>query len=365
MFTIFDFLIYKLNPYGSWTALAYSQYDFSFISIWASIFGIWGISFMISWTASVLCWLYINKQKINFKKFNKNLQYLTLYLVIISSLFTFSLVQSFSKNDVESGKKVKISAISVNDTIYGYNDEIMDKLFEETEKSAKNGTKIISWAEANGLVTEENLEKYLQKSSQIAKKYELYFFPTFWVKSSTKLTKNQVFGFNSKGEQILEYNKNQPLPNEKIFRGDGKIPVVDTSYGKIAVAICFDNDHPELIRQTSKNQVDILLSPSRDWKQINPKHSYIISFRSIENGLITIKATNFGDSVIWDKKGKVIAQNKFTSENYEMRVLESTIKVERDKTLYSKIGDSVIWLSCFLVFIFTILRLTNQKFILN
>jgi apolipoprotein N-acyltransferase len=266
-------------------------------------------------------------------------------------------VQNFSKNSPEPSKKVKVSAISVNDTIYGYNDEIMNKLFEESENSAKNGAKIISWAEANGLITEENLQRYLQKSSQIAKKYELYFFPTFWIKSPNNLTKNQVFGFNSKGEQILEYNKNEPLPNEKIFRGDGKIPVVNTNYDRIAVAICFDNDHPELIAGSGKNQADILLSPSRDWKQINPKHSYIVSFRSIENGLTTIKSTNFGDSVIWDNKGKVIAQNKFSFENYQVRVLEATIDVQRKQTLYSKIGDLVVWLSFCLIIVFIILKL--------
>jgi hypothetical protein len=118
------------------------------------------------------------------------LKYLSLYLILILSLSSFSLVQIFGKNTTESTKSVKISALSVNDKIYGYNDEIMDKLFEETEKSAKNSAKIISWAEANGLITETNLQKYLQKSSEIAKKYELYFFPTFWIKSSNNLNKN-------------------------------------------------------------------------------------------------------------------------------------------------------------------------------
>jgi apolipoprotein N-acyltransferase len=154
----------------------------------------------------------------------------------------------------------------------------------------------------------------------------------------------------------LEYNKNKPLPNEKILKGDGETPVVNTDYGRIAVAICFDNDHPELIAGAGKNQADILLSPSRDWKQINPKHSYIISFRSIENGLTKVKSTNFGDSLIWDNKGRVIAQNKFILENYQVRTLEAIVNIQRKQTLYSKIGDLVVWLSCLLIIIFIILK---------
>ena len=44
-----------------------------------------------------------------------------------------------------------------------------------------------------------------------------------------------------------------------MVKGDEVVPVVPTSAGRIATAICFDADFPEFIRQAGESRADLLI----------------------------------------------------------------------------------------------------------
>lgn len=54
---------------------------------------------------------------------------------------------------------------------------------------------------------------------------------------------------------------------------DGILRYVDTPYGRLSTAICFDMDFPAFIRQAARAGVDIMLVPAFDWKPIKPFHT--------------------------------------------------------------------------------------------
>ncbi|WP_310555649.1 hypothetical protein [Flavobacterium sp.] len=54
LFTSFDFLSNLFNPLGTMGILGYSQYEFLSFSQLASITGMWGLTFMITWFGSVV-----------------------------------------------------------------------------------------------------------------------------------------------------------------------------------------------------------------------------------------------------------------------------------------------------------------------
>jgi apolipoprotein N-acyltransferase len=52
----FEYLNSLFNPYGSWGSLAYTQYGNLPLMQLVSVTGLWGISFLIAWLASVVNW---------------------------------------------------------------------------------------------------------------------------------------------------------------------------------------------------------------------------------------------------------------------------------------------------------------------
>ncbi|MBI5852731.1 MAG: carbon-nitrogen family hydrolase [Planctomycetes bacterium] len=98
--------------------------------------------------------------------------------------------------------------------------------------------------------------------------------------------------------------------------------VVDTRFGRVAVAICYDIRFPELVRYYFHRQADILLVPAQ-WPEARSDHwRCLVKARAIENQLfvvgcnrIGVEASNRGDeqlvfpgdSRVVDPMGAVIA----------------------------------------------------------
>ena len=69
-------------------------------------------------------------------------------------------------------------------------------------------------------------------------------------------------------------------------------------------------DFPSYIRQAGKNNIDILMSSS-DWKEIDPIHTKMASFRAIENGFNFVRQVQNGYSLSTDYLGHTISSMDF------------------------------------------------------
>ena len=342
LFTLADFTALKLNPFGSWTSIAYSQYGNTALLQSLSVFGISGLTFIIAWCSSVVNYLW--EKNFDLKNISK---IWLIYPTILFLIFLLGGLRILSNNNSPS---VRVASIGVNDTIAGDDERTVDSLFDLTVKESVAGAKIVLWAEANGRITEGQEEASMQRAANIAKQQNIYLFSSWWISltdSNPKLAKNKVVGFNPKGERVLDYLKTNPVPGEPIIKGDGQIQTVDTEYGKIAVAICFDNDFPELMTQVGRAKADILLSPSRDWSAIDPKHSQNLSFRAIENGVSMVKQTNLGFSMAFDSKGRTINQMDYYNTN--QRVMITQLPTKGERVIYPYIEYLTIVVSVFIV----------------
>ena len=54
----FEFLTLWPNPMGAWGSLAYSQFSSLHLTQVASITGMWGVTFLVSWFASAVNWIW-------------------------------------------------------------------------------------------------------------------------------------------------------------------------------------------------------------------------------------------------------------------------------------------------------------------
>ena len=185
--------------------------------------------------------------------------------------------------------------------------EIERKLFESSQRAADYGAKVIFWSEGNCPIYEDDFETFLKKAESFAKDNKVYFMPAV-VELLYGQTKNNNLAImiNPDGEREFSYEKTISwYPSSS----DGVIHVIDTPYGKVSAAICFDMDYPRLISQA--RDADIMLVPGFDTRKIDDYHTRAAFMRGIENGFSTVRQANKGSSISADFMG-----NTMTYQNY-------------------------------------------------
>ncbi|MEP7320247.1 MAG: nitrilase-related carbon-nitrogen hydrolase, partial [Panacibacter sp.] len=169
---------------------------------------------------------------------------------------------------------------------------------------------------------------------------------------------NKAIIFGPDGKMLNDFRKNHPVPfAEHSAPGDGKIPVLETPYGKISSSICYDADFPQSMQQLSKNKTGLLLLPSSDWYAISPYHSYIAVFRAIENGSSVIRQAAGGLSLASDYRGKIIAQKNFFDEGEKLMI--ANVPIKHVTTIYSVIGDSFAFICIVFIIIAVVILMVK------
>lgn len=144
------------------------------------------------------------------------------------------------------------------------------------------------------------------------------------VASAPNKVRSTCLVFNDQGKQVARYDKihlfNLELGNEKyqeaktIEPGD-QVVVVDSPFGRIGLAVCYDLRFPELFR--AMKDVDIIVLPSAFTETTGKMHwEVLVRARAIENLAYVIAAAQggyhvsgretHGNSMIVDPWGRVL-----------------------------------------------------------
>lgn len=347
---------------GSWCSLAHTQDNLPLMQI-TSITGMWGLTFIIAWTGSTMNWFWDNRFEIaNIKKS------IILFSVIIISVFLFGQIRnSFFSSD---SKTVRIASIIHNESLADSSNFTQDinrlpafrnqtalihtELLKLALKAADCGAKIIFLHEASLMVLRDDEKELIDKGCKLAKDKNVYLgLSLFTVPKEFPKTLGEakIIWIDPKGNIIWEFNKAYPTPSDPINAGEKIIKTFDSPYGRIASAICFDMDFPTFINQAGKKNVDIMLVPANDWKEITPYHANMSKLRAIENGFSMVRCTGRGLSLAVDYKGNVLSQLDYykTKEN----IMISDVPIKGTKTIYATMGDWFVWVCIIgLLFIF-------------
>jgi apolipoprotein N-acyltransferase len=319
----------------------------------ASVTGIWGISFLITWFASVMNRIW--SQNFEWNKIRKSvIVFTTVFAMVMlfgsirlnffqpqtSSVLTASIVQP---------RDINKSLLTCNWTnsisIGNYSTALESNLLEKTLQAAHAGAKIILWQEGAGWLPEQEETAFIERASQLAATEKIYLLMTLWTVPDDypeHLVENKLIMINPDGTKQFNYIKSHPVSVEPIVKGDGVIPVVQTQYGRIAAAICFDGDFPNFISAAGRNKTDVLFLPANDWKEVDPLHTNMQITRAIENGFSLVRAAGQGLSVATDNNGKIISSLDYYGTDEQ--VMYAAIPVRHGFTIYTAIGDAFAWL---------------------
>lgn len=359
-----EFLL-SLGPFGSWCSVAYSQYgNLAMLQI-LSVTGLGGVTFLIGWTAAagnavweegatprrvprvatasaVLLLATLLAGGVRLMLFPPSAE-----TVRIASLSQLDLglhpdrevVRRFDHHEPLTTAEIK--------TIRENAAAIADDLLLRTEREARAGARIVFWGEGNALVLKADESDLIRRACMLAKNNSIYLgmTPATWHLETTPHMENKIVLIQPDGVPAWEYFKSQPVPGREAtisISGDGKLRVLDTPHGRLSASICFDADFPRLLAQAGRNRADILLDPSNDWKEIDPWHTRMASFRAIEQGFNMVRHTSHGLSAAFDYEGHQLASmDHFVTQD---RCLVSHVPIRGTRTLYSICGDWFGWL---------------------
>ncbi len=363
IWTTVEYLL-SLGPFGSWFATAYSQYGNLALLQMLSVTGLWGVTFLIGWTASAGNTLW---EEWTISRRVPRVAVICALLVIVALIAGGARLALFPP----AGKTVRVATLSRVDNELHPDPKVLGRFFRHepltsqeiatirersaavdsdllnrSEREAKAGARIIFWGEANAPVLKEDENDLIRRGGILAKANGIYLGMVLasWHLETTPPLENKIVLVQPDGTPAWEFLKAHPVPGGEAaisIRGDGKVRALDTLYGRLSSVICFDADFPQLLAQAGQLGTDLLLDPSNDWKAIDPWHTKMASFRAIEQGFNLVRHTSQGLSAAFDYQGRQLA----SMDHYATtdRVLVAQVPTRGTRTVYALLGDWFAW----------------------
>lgn len=359
--TALEFLGLRVSPYGSWGALGYTQHGNLPLMQTASVTGIWGIGFLMTWFAAVVnlawthdfAWVDVHGDVV-------------LYVATWCAVMLAGGVRLLRSPQAPSVRAAGIGwppgiieperfmraiapdlAPAERDELREAFRQVQDAFFTRTRREAQSGARIIVWPEGNLMVFEDDEAVFLGHARQLAREQGIQLLMGMATLSpgAARPVHNKAVLVSAAGEAMFSYTKITAVPGPEMRmnrRGAGPLPVVDTPHGRIGAAICFDLDFPWLVRQAGRARADLLLVPASDWRGIGRLHQAMAEFRAIENGVALLRIARWGNSGAVDAYGRRLAtlDDFATPGGIMVAQVPASAGVH---TLYTRIGDAFAW----------------------
>ena len=377
----------SLGGGGVWGSIANTQAGNLALMQLTSVFGLWGVSFLLYWWAALLEWAYRRRSwrlaRIPF----------ALYFVVLAAAFLFGQIRLMMNPELQGnsvkvaavsamnihalfqiyedafGKKMEVNAAALTQTspeitelnkglvvfienpsdtkfrhAFAALDAFQDSLFDEAAVHARAGAKLIVFSEALMLTIKSKELQVIEKARQFSRKNRVRLVLTLGsflpgkVDFGKKYIENKAISINEHGEIENVFFKNKPVPIvEGSVPGDGEIPVMQTDIGRIATSICYDADFPPLMRKAGKKNADLLVLPSGDWPEVSPFHAEMAKIRAIENGFALLRPVSNARSIACDAYGRIVASKEFSKKGITSLIVD--LPLNGAPTIYTSLGD--------------------------
>jgi apolipoprotein N-acyltransferase len=370
-----EYLLHILSPLGTFFLLPYTQSSNLPLLQILSITGMWSITFLIAWFASMLN--YVWEGGFDMRRVGIGA---ALYTAILVGILFFGGLRLALYPP--SGPTVQVSALTTNvdkevlpepdsalekrltggtlteadrQQMTQTMNEINSDLLARTRVQARSGSKIITWTEYNAHAWTDTEAQFLDQARQLAREEKIYLVFPFTViePEMNRRTSPEIVDVNKsvmitpEGEIAYQYFKHNLLigyESEHTLRGPGDIHTLDTSYGKLSSVICLDMEYPDFNRQAGQQGVDIMLSGAIDGtpsSRGNPLHSIMASYRAIEEGFSLARGGFYGANIVADYQGHILSSaNHYTAGD---RTAVGHLPVKGVQTLYATLGDFFPW----------------------
>ncbi len=356
--------VYSHGPVGSWGSIPYTQSGNLPLLQILSVTGLWGITFLIGWFAGVVNWtmgLGFGDRRVRFPLLLFAGVYVGVILLggarLVLSAPAGPTVRIASLSPTKDGAKISGDLLQAVVQEKASEDQVANlrsatneganELLIRSEREAIAGVKIIFWSESAAYILKEDEAGLLGRGSALAAKYHVYLGMALgtWTPGAKLPLENKLVLIEPSGAIAWQYLKARPTPGPEAamsVKADGHLHHLDTPFGRLGAAICYDMDFPKLMAQAGEQRDEVVLSPAGDWQAIDPRHTEIASFRAIEQGFNLVRQSNGGLSAAYDFQGRRLA----AMDQYQATDLTMIAEVPTrgTRTIYSVVGDWLAWL---------------------
>jgi apolipoprotein N-acyltransferase len=342
--TAFEYLLVAGNPMGSFGSIAYTQYgNLPLIQI-ISLTGMMSITFLISWLASVVNELWESNWDIR-----QHPVVLWSFIICLGFGYGYGGFRLIQSSFMPAEKDVSVSMIIRSEGDVGLPEimsaseetryELADQVFESfIERSLLvDDADILSWPEGAVVIQEDVFDDRDATLRELSDSKNIYLIAPFLILKEDGKAENSLILYTPEGEAAFKHVKFGGNIFEGSVPGDGSIKYTDSPFGRLSAVICWDMDFPQPLLQSGAQNVDILFSPSSEWREIVPMHAQMAVFRGIENGVSTVHPASKGLSVFADPYGRELSSLNWFRDSGA--TLDAEISSKGVQTLYASIGD--------------------------
>jgi apolipoprotein N-acyltransferase len=337
--TALFFLNSLANPLGSFGTVGYEQYGNQALIQLASVTGLWGLTFLVSWFGAVANWAWE-------RSFERPAIWrgACVYAAILGAALLFGgLRLAFAQLAPGTVRVHGVDRVGEADSAQQVNDEVI----ELTRREAARGAQIVFWGERAAGGSPAEADALVARAREVARQENIYLaigvqsgFP-----EDERPMDNRLVVIAPSGEIVLEHMKYGATILFGDTTGDGILRTVDTPYGILTGIVCWDADFPAKVSRAGRLGADILLVANGEPVfEVAPLHAQQAIFRAIENGVSLVRQDGYrGISIATDPYGRLLARvdNRTTSDP----VMVVQVPTQRVFTVYSVIGDLFGWLS--------------------
>jgi apolipoprotein N-acyltransferase len=366
-----------------WANLAYSQYSHTYLVQIADITGTYGLSFFIILINVVLFDILTVR----------NLRSKRLLAEMVTGVTLLAGIVAYGHDRVETIDKAfrgrpAIEVLMVQGNIDqsvkwnpAYQRETVDIYSGLSLQGSRARADLIVWPETATPFYFQDVNDLHRDVLGVALRsgsHLLFGSPSYGRKGREEYAQNSAFLVSPRGRMEGKYDKvhlvpfGEYVPLRSVFPFLGRLAacVGDCLPGasfeplpmegiKIGVLICYEGIFPEIAGTYLRNGADLLVNITNDaWfgRSSAPyQHLSMVTLRSIENRIYTVRAANTGISAIIDPVGRIVAKTKL----FERTALRGNVPVGSVKTFYATYGD-VFAFGCFGVLVLTAV-LTVQR----
>lgn len=329
--------------------LAYAQYDNKSLLQVVSLIGEYGLTFLITWVASIGVYVCENRHK----KSGKIAAASTVCVLV--SMHIWGAVRIMNAEECTQTVRIaqaigpKLRQIKGEWEILSF-ERNFDSFNNIVEDAVSKGAEMLVLSEEAFTIYDVKESLFVANAVEKAKQYHMPILLPLEVDDSDDDQNGRLFNkvilIDGDGVVRSEYLKHNAVPvveTSELVVGEGKIPTDSITIGGkkyvLSYVICYDGNFTDYIRRMDPS-TQLYFNPSWDWESINDFHYRSIGIRSVENGVNLVMTTYDGWSVVSDPYGNEIARTYIEDHGYE-KVFMTDVPTLSLSTLYMKIGGTL------------------------
>jgi len=306
-FTSFELIYTRVNPFQSNGSLAYTQYPFLALIQIVSVTGLAGITFLITWGASVIHWAW--ERRFAWRRVRSGVAAYAALLAAVVALGAVRLAASSPPEETVRAAAIAATARTAERLPAAQDDPataaplrqaVLDDYLARSRRQAAAGAAVVIWDELAVPTNSEEEPGFIRQGQELARSEGIYLMMALGVDLEASATssriprQNKALLIDPDGDIVWDYVKSFPTPFGRSVPGDGILPLADTPLGRMTPAICFDMTHPGLIRQAGRAGAELMLNPAWNGDEDAALQLHMAAFRAIENGFTLLRATGGG-----------------------------------------------------------------------